>query len=113
MASGDSILRQRTFEQLTLLDAVVSTDDGVWVDVGEYLHGSIHVSIATTATVQIYGADTVTRPANTTDHVQIDGDITATDLFSIAYLPRWIKAKCSSWGSGAVSVWATFRRESR
>lgn len=112
MASGDLVVRHAQMEHWILIDAVTGTSDGVWIDTSVYPEGSIHVKIAGTATVQVRGSDDPTKPANSAHEVQVDSDITATDLLSILHLPRWLKARISAHSSGQVDVWAVLRRPS-
>jgi hypothetical protein len=114
MADGDIIApRHPQFTHVKLIDAAASTDNGVWIDTGQLDHGSIHIIIATTATVQIRGSDAATVPANATDGYQVGSDVTATGGFDISNLPRWLKAKVSAWTSGQVDVLATLRPVTR
>jgi hypothetical protein len=112
MASGENVLRHAQVEHWILLDNVTSTDNGVWIDTTVYPEGSIHVKIANTATVQLRGSDDPTKPADASHELQIDSDITASDLYSILHLPRWLKARVSAHTSGRVDVWAVLRRAS-
>lgn len=110
MANGDEITRNQRTVHVKLVDAVVATTNGAWVDTLDYENGSIHVDIGTTGTVQIMGRNDPTRPADGTDGVQIGADITADSLYCIDRLPRWLKAKVTA-VSGALSVYALFRKQ--
>lgn len=112
MASGDKYgPEHRHLAQYLLIDAVSATSDGVWIDTADFPDGSIEVTIATTATVQIRGSEAATQPAAATSGNQLGSDITATATFDLTNAPKWIKAKISSWGSGAVTVKVTLRRK--
>ena len=105
MANGERVHRGGSWDQYTLLDAIAATSDGQWIDTGDYRDASLDVRIATTATVQLRGSDGPTQPLNT-DHGQpIGADITASALYAVEYLPRWIKARVSAWTAGAVSAY--------
>lgn len=114
MANGDIILEARHERTWKLIDAISATSDGAWIDTGDFKDGSITVSIATTATVQIRGSDIgatdSTPPATATSGQQLGSDITASACLEITNCPRWIKAKISAWTSGAVNVNVTLRR---
>ena len=100
MAAGEQI------DELAYLlqDAATATSNGVWVEAKKFLASSIHVTGITNATVQIYGANTRTKPADATDHIKIGSDITADGIVSIAYPVRWLKAKISAYVSGTISA---------
>ena len=109
MASGDFAAGGRFGQLFKLIDAVSATSDGVWIDATMLQHGSIEVTIATTATVQLRGSNAASKPANSADGFQIGSDITASGGFAIEHLPRFLKAKISAHTSGAVSVLAWLR----
>lgn len=115
MADGanDGTVRARFAggENWTLIDDEDgATNDGVWMDASDFWSGSVDVAISGTATVQIRGDDSVTRPANTAHGRQVGDDITSSGSYSLVYAPRWVKARVSAYTSGTVDVNATMRR---
>ena len=110
MANGDSVYQSAETWHVKLQDAISATDNGVWIDTRGYPDGSIGVTIATTATIQIRGSDAPTIPANNTDGNQLGSDVTASTTLDLTDAPRWLKCKISAWTSGAVTVTATLRR---
>lgn len=100
MATGEKIDN----EAYLLLDAVVATADGVWVDAKRFKTSSIHVFGITTGTVQVRGSNARVKPADNTDAIKIGSDITADGIVSIAYPLRWIKCKVSAYTSGTISA---------
>lgn len=110
MANGTINVETKRARNQTLLDAVASTSDGVWVDAMEFAEGSIDITISATATVQIRGSDAATKPADNTHGNQLGTDFTASAQASLVCAPRWLKARVSSFGSGTVTVNTTLRR---
>lgn len=110
MADGDKIFEHRHILHYKLIDAAVATGNGVWIDTADYGSGTIHLTLAGTATAQVFGSNAAAAPAASTDHAQIGVDINASSLVTIAVMPRWIKVKVSSWTSGAVSAFLCARR---
>ena len=110
MANGDVVTQSRQLLHVTLIDAETSTtDNGEWIDTGHFDSGSLHVIISATATVQMRGSCEPTKPANSSHGYQIGSDITATGGYAVERLPRWFKARVSSFGSGQVDVHACLR----
>lgn len=108
MADGTINLQTERGENIVLVDAATGVDDGVWVDTSEFENGSIEVTIAATATVQIRGSNAITKPANNTHGTQIGTDITAAGMFAIEHCSRWTKGRVTA-ATGATSVLSMFR----
>ena len=111
MANGDTVFQNADCFHVKLQDSTSATDNGVWIDTRGYSDGSITISIATTATVQIYGNDAPAIPAAGTHSFQLGSDVTASTCLDLTDSPRWLKARISAWTSGAVIVTATLRRK--
>lgn len=86
--------------------AEVATSDGVWVDARDWESLLAHVTIATTATVIINGSNASTIPDDTAHGITLATALTATGIFTLEAhnIPRWVKIRISSWGSGNVDV---------
>ena len=99
MANGEVVAPQymHEFKVFKLLDAAGATTSGAWVDTRVYGDKAVlHIAGITTATVQIYGSNADTQPADATDGVQIGSDLTADGLWDLGTLPCFVKAKVSA-----------------
>src|SRR5215207_171147 len=85
------------------LNAVVATGDNDWVDVSGCRNFSLHVTGITTATVVVTGSNALTAPATSTHGIEI-ATVTANALVTVGYPVHWVKARCTAWTSGTVSV---------
>ena len=108
MSNGRIVATNPEFRHVVLLDAITGTSDGTWVDMGPYrIAVEIHFSGATACTFVVCG-DSVTAsgtaPADSTHGTQIGSDVTADGHYSVAQVPRWLKVRCTTYGSGTVSV---------
>ena len=110
MANGDAITQTADYLHVKLQDTISATDNGVWINTCGYAAGTIHFTLAGTATCQVYGSNAATIPAVSTHADQIGIDINGSQLVTLAVLPRWIKVRISAWTSGATSAIATLRR---
>lgn len=99
-ARGTKICRE-----YTVLDAVTSLTSGEWVDVSGWRRMTVHITGITTATCQIRGSCTPTKPANAEDHIQIGSDITSDTLYEVTAKLKWIKVKISAYTSGTISAY--------
>lgn len=113
MADGTTNYQSEDTLHVLFIDAAVATDNGVWIDTRGYPDGSIDITIATTATVQVRGSDAAAVPAASAHGNQLGADITASGLYELTNSSRWLKVRVSSWNSGAVSVLATLRRRAK
>ena len=88
----------------TLLDAQGANTDGVWYRLDRIVPWSITIRGPFTATVTIYVSNQVTKPLDAdNDQAVFQGTTTPTQMGST--LPfRWIKARVTGWGNGAVTV---------
>lgn len=103
MANGDVVLNDKEFRHWALQDGTGATSNGAWVDAGPYRkEAALDVSGITTATVQIFGSNEKTKPADGTDGRQIGTDITANTYRDVGPLTRWVKAKISAFTTGTV-----------
>lgn len=104
MANGDVKQDGSAFRQWALQDGTGATDSGTWVDIGPFsARGMLEVSGITTATVQVYGSNAPTIPANATDGSLLYAtNITSNGIVPLGDMTRWVKAKISAWTSGTV-----------
>ena len=91
-------------QRAQLLDDVESTSNGEWVNIQGYPRTSIHVVIATTATVQVRASNEA-APANSDDGGLVE-QVTASGFVQLPTPARWIKAKISAHTSGTVNAYA-------
>jgi hypothetical protein len=92
--------------QHAFLDAVAATSNGVWWDVSGWKDKSIHISGISGDTVQIFGSNNPTCPANSADGFQIEDDITVDNYSVFTNQPMlWMKVKLTR-SAGTVSAWA-------
>lgn len=89
----------------TLLDAVATTSNGEWVEVYDCNPLSIEFRGISGDTVQLRGSNQPTRPANSSDGLQLGADITGNSMVVISFPVHWIKAKISAYGAGTISAW--------
>jgi len=93
--------------QHKFLDAVVGTNDGIWYDVSGWAGANIHISGINGDTVQVFGSNKPTVPANNAAGCQLGSDITIDNSYLYFSGPwLWMKVKVSSAGSGTISAWA-------
>lgn len=85
----------KKFSHYVLHDGATSAEDGTWVDVRAWRRISLQLTI-TNATCQVRGSLAATKPANTTDGVQIGSDISADCIVSLPDKYAWIKIKITS-----------------
>lgn len=105
MANGDrsAPTLEYNWAKWALQDGTGATDDGVWVDVGPFRkNGVLDVSGITTATIQVFGSNEETKPADATDGRQFGADITANGAFDLGALMRFMKVKISAHTTGTV-----------
>ena len=93
MADGDIVLRTSESLHALLLDAQVTTTNGVWVDAAPYAAGFVTIVGITTGTIEIRGSNAATRPANASHEALMATALTADGFVSIPALPKWIKAR--------------------
>ncbi len=92
--------------EYTLLDAKTSTTSGEWADVSGWRRATVHITGIVTATCQIRGCATPTKPLDSEDHIQIGSDITSDTLYEITAKLKWLKVKISAYTSGTISAYA-------
>ena len=90
-------------ESLHVLNAVVATGDGTWVEFERTKRSTIHIKGITTATVQVRGSNEPTKPADSDHGVSVGSDITADSLVKIDQPMKWIKVRVSAWTSGTIN----------
>ena len=96
--NGNSVLNAK------LLDAIVATGNGEWIDVRGLKSYNIHTSGITTATIQVRGSNDEARPSDATHDIQLGSDITADGMTQFTAPVRWIKARVTVWTSGTITV---------
>jgi hypothetical protein len=114
VASGDKANVTQGSEGIVLLDAVGTgaTNDGVWVDCGEYTSGTVVALGAATTTVVTVNAHNgvlssgqlVAPAAAVVGAVVTTGGAGAAVYSSFPVLPRFIKCAVSVTGTGTVSA---------
>ncbi len=97
-ANGVSYLRA------TLLDAIVATGNGEWIDVSGLKSYNIHTSGITTATLQIRGSNDVTKPSDATHDIQLGSNITADGMKQFTTPLKWLKLRVTVWTSGTITT---------
>lgn len=95
----------KKLKEYTLVDAGAATSDGVWYDVTAWKRIAVHL-IFGVATMQIFGSNRPTKPANNVDDVQIGGDITSDTIYELTAKIKWIKVKTSAYTSGTLYAYA-------
>ena len=109
MSAPSFVVGTDAAEQWNFLNAVTAADVGDWLEVSEFVDGSITVTIAVTGTVHVCASDATTKPAAATNGNQVGADITATATYSCDHFPRWLKIRASAAG-GQIDAVGTFRR---
>lgn len=100
----DTRVGGNTVRFCTMLEAVVATDDGVWVDFRGFTLATLQVDGITTAELEVYASNDETRPANNVDGVQVGSDITADGMTTIVGPYSWLKVKVADWTSGTITA---------
>jgi len=99
VAHGDVIDRKiPSSVRYKFLDGATGTDDGQWVDSGEFAMGSFDLQPGT-GTLQLRGSDDPTQPDNT-DHGFSIASTTARAQVQVPILPKWTKVYCSAHTGG-------------
>jgi hypothetical protein len=98
----ETFMLPKVGQRVTLLNAVVGTSNGEWVNTQGYGRNSIHVLIANTATAQVRASNEV-APAATDDGGLVE-QVTASGFVQLPTPARWVKVKISAHTSGAVSA---------
>ena len=80
---------------------VAATDTGDWVDVSDLENMTIDVYGITTATVQVRGFNTISKPLASADGRLIGSNIT-TDKMVAIHPMKWVKIKVSAWTTGTI-----------
>lgn len=93
----------------TLTEAVDIADDGGWFYLGHFSQGiSIEfIGLGAGDTVQVFGTNLATTPADSDDHIQIGNDqvdAAGIDIVPIATAPLWIKTKISVSAGNAITT---------
>ncbi len=96
--NGVSLLRA------TLLDAIVATGNGEWIDISGLKAYNIHTSGITTATLQIRGSNDVSKPSDATHDIQLGSSITADGMKEFATPLKWIKVRVTVWAAGTITT---------
>lgn len=105
MANGDTVSPkfQHEYQIWELLADIGATSTGAWADTRVYGDkGVLDISGITTATLQVYGSNDETQPADASDGRQIGSDIIADAIFDLGTLPSFVKVKISAWTSGTI-----------
>src|SRR5262245_7465185 len=112
MADGDLTLQTATELDYLLLDsfAATGTGNGVWCDTKGYATGSVVITgPATTAVVEVDVSNDLARPANNTHgFTQTTLAAGVGGYIQLTTLPRWLKARVSTSGTGTVIATAHF-----
>ena len=125
-ADGDKIAEGNGWKQVKLLDAkdVSATTNGVWVESGPYATGLLDISgVASAAVFMLCGSNAATKPANTVNcTTSADGLLftsgtgtaanaitplgvgSAVSTTPMIPIPRWIKLRASTLGTGTVTA---------
>jgi len=98
----ETFMLPKVGQRATLLDGLLTTSNGEWVNAQGFERSSIHVVIANTATVQVRASNEV-APAASDDGGLVEA-VTASAFVQLRCPARWIKAKISAHTSGAVSA---------
>ncbi len=93
-----------TTMKATLLDAIVATGNGEWIDVSGLEKYNIHTSGITTATLQIRGSNDETKPSDATHDIQLGSDITADGMKQFTTPLRWLKVRVTVWSAGTITT---------
>lgn len=86
--------------------AEVATSNGEWVSALGWQSVIVDVQIQTTANVAFRGSNAATVPANSAHGFELKTAVSSTGLFELEEfeMPRWIKVRIATWGSGTVDV---------
>lgn|SRR5262252_1223687 len=110
MADGDQTIQTAMQLGYLLLDAfnATGTGNGVWCDTKGFMSGTIVITGATgAAVVEVDVSNDLARPANNTHGMTQTTLAAGTNGFvSLPALPRWIKARVSTLGTGTVTATA-------
>lgn len=96
----------KKLKEATLLNAVVATSTGSWIDVTAWNRITVDIKGITTATCQIFGSCEPTKPTDATDGRQIGSNITADASSEITRKLKWLKVKVSAWTAGTIYAYA-------
>jgi hypothetical protein len=91
--------------EATLLDAIVATDNGEWLDVRGLEAWSIQIDGITTATLQIRGSNNPTIPSDSAHGEQLGSDVTVDAIYYTDSPLNWVKVRCSAWTTGTISAY--------
>jgi len=112
VADGDFLLQTPGQLSYLLLDsfAATGTGNGVWVDTKGYQSGIVVITgAATTAVVEVDVSNDATKPANANHgatHTALAAG--ASGQVTLLVLPRWVKARVSTSGTGTVIATVNF-----
>jgi hypothetical protein len=108
MAHGDRASDSIGHTLYLLLDAAGGLTDGVWVDCEEFTSGIVTLELGG-STIEIDASNALARPTNATHGVALAASGAINGVLSIPVLPRWIKARVTTF-VGAASVGVLLRR---
>lgn len=96
----------KKLKEAILLNGVVATATGTWIDVTAWNRITVDILGITTATCQIFSSCAPTKPADATDGRQIGSNITADASSEITRKLKWLKVKVSAWTAGTIYAYA-------
>ncbi len=89
--------------QARLLDAVVATGDGEWINVAGFHPLSFQISGITVATLELDGSNAPTRPLNSVHGFYL-AQPTGDGAVDVDMPVEWVKARCTAYTSGTITV---------